>query len=247
MAFYIKYTKDVIGNNYLAIKINKSNIDKYLNDLEDRLDSDLFDEYTKNQQKRDNNSYHITVINVMEFNSLMSQLGIDKLTQYLELIFKYPIDDLKMLGLGQAEKSGNKSYFVVCESEKLNAVRQRFNLPEHDFHITIGFKHKDVFGVRKNKVLPKINNFLNLLGYEYLKNQSWDFIKDIDNYDFDTDEEIYPVEITESYIKFRLNDNYFDVSYIDSNDEFRIVTKYRSKDNLTRIPTTEINKIFSKK
>jgi hypothetical protein len=58
-----------------------------------------------------------------------------------------------MIGVGQATKETNTAYFIVCESEKLDAIRTRFGLPKHDFHITIGFNPKDVHGVPKNKVL----------------------------------------------------------------------------------------------
>ena len=56
-----------------------------------------------------------------------------------------------MLGVGKAESKGNTSYFVVCESDKLDAVRTRLGLPKQDLHITIGFDKRDVFGVVKDK------------------------------------------------------------------------------------------------
>jgi hypothetical protein len=58
-----------------------------------------------------------------------------------------------MLGIGKAEAKGNTAYFVVCQSEKLDAIRTRFELPKHDFHITLGFNQKDVFGVPKNEII----------------------------------------------------------------------------------------------
>jgi len=89
----------------------------------------------------------------MDFNRLSKDMGFDKLVNSLEPIFHYEIDDLEMLGVGKATKENNQAYFIVCNSEKLDAVRNRFGLPKQDFHITIGFNPKDVFGVPKNKVI----------------------------------------------------------------------------------------------
>ena len=80
-------------------------------------------------------------------------MGVDKFINSLEPIFHYEIDDLNMLGVGSAKKETNAAYFIVCESDKLDAIRIRFGLPKQDFHVTIGFNPKDVFGVRKNQLL----------------------------------------------------------------------------------------------
>ena len=146
----IEYIKDINGQNYLAIKVELSNIQPFLDRLESELGEDFL-LYTGNQIARDGGKYHITVINVMDYGRLVKSLGMDKFLSALEPILEYEIDDLDMLGVGKAESKGNTSYFVVCESDKLDAVRTRFELPKHDFHITIGFDKKDVFGVVKNK------------------------------------------------------------------------------------------------
>lgn len=156
MTFHLQYLKDVIGNNYIGISVPYDIIQPYLHSLKSIL-SDNFDIYTQNQRNRDSNKHHITVINVADYNRLSKEMGIDKFINSLELIFDYEIDDLEMPGIGTAEKNGNRTFFVVCKSEKLNAIRQRYNLPEFDFHITLGFKDKDVFGVRKDEI---IKNFL---------------------------------------------------------------------------------------
>jgi hypothetical protein len=77
----------------------------------------------------------------------------DKFINSLEPIFKYEIDDLEMLGIGTASKGDNTTYFIVCNSDKLDAVRTRCELPKFDFHVTLGFNLKDVFSVRKNEVI----------------------------------------------------------------------------------------------
>ena len=144
----IEYIKDINGQNYLAIKVELSN-KPFLDRLESELGEDFL-LYTGNQIERDGGKYHITVINVMDYGRLVKSLGMDKFVSALQPILEYEIDDLDMLGVGKAESKGNTSYFVVCESDKLDAVRTRFGLPKQDFHITLGFDKRDVFGVTKD-------------------------------------------------------------------------------------------------
>jgi hypothetical protein len=146
----IEYIKDIDGQNYLAIKVELSNIQPFLDRLQSELGKDFL-LYTGNQIARDGGKYHITVINVMDYGRLVKSLGMDKFLSALEPILEYEIDDIDMLGVGKAEGKGNTTYFIVCESDKLDAVRTRFNLSKQDFHVTLGFDKKDVFGVTKDK------------------------------------------------------------------------------------------------
>ena len=96
MIHYVDYVKDSIGNNYLGIKIQNNIIDRFLEDLKEFLSEDEYKIFTDNQKKRDNGSYHITVINVMEMNKLSNNMGMDKFVSSLQAVFKYDIDDLQM-------------------------------------------------------------------------------------------------------------------------------------------------------
>lgn len=244
MQYFLSYIKDVAGNNYLGIKIEKVLIEPFLSELKDVLGSE-YETYTNLQQQRDHGSYHITVINVMDYNKL-SKSGIDKFVNSLESVMKYPIDDLQMLGIGTAQKNENRAYFVVCRSEKLEAIRQRYNLSEHDFHITLGFKFKDVFGVRKNEVLKKTSKFIQLLGQEYLKKENFEFLRKIVNWDENPDEEIIPISISDSFLKVKVGDYLMDIGLTDDN-RFQVFTKYKDEKNLRRMPTSELLSIITKK
>ena len=246
MIYYLTYLKDTIGNNYLGIDISKDTILPFLNELEDIIGEDDFKTYTELQQKRDAGHYHITVINVMDYNKLAKEMGIDGFVNSLEPIFKYEIDDVKMMGVGTATKNENRAYFVVCKSDKLEAIRSRFNLPEQDFHITLGFKFKDVFGVRKNEVLEKEEKFTKLLSAEYYKNDNWNFIKKIKNFNLNPESEIEVVEIGESRAKFSCDSHFMEVGLLD-NENFWIVAQYPIEKDLPRLSETEIAKIFNKK
>jgi len=97
MIYYITHLKDTTGiNNYLGIDIPLDTIESYLNELKEHIGELDYEAFTKNQQLRDKGHYHITVINVMDYNRLMSQMGVDSFVNSLDPILKYDVDDLKM-------------------------------------------------------------------------------------------------------------------------------------------------------
>jgi hypothetical protein len=247
MIYYVSYLKDRLANNYLGLNIPHEIVEPYLNELESILGEDDFKVFTDLQKQRDGGKYHITVINVADYNRLTKELGLDKFVNSLELIFHYEIDDLRMMGIGTAFQNDNRSYFIVCKSEKLDAIRSRFGLPSFDFHVTLGFKFKDVFGVRKNEVLKKESNFLQLLKAEFYKNDNWQFIRKIKSFDLPQTSEIIPVEISETRMKVKCSGYYLDVTYMEDGENFAILTKYPITEELPRLSETEIAKILNKK
>ncbi len=246
MIYYLTHLRDSIGNNYLGLNIPEGVVDPFLNDLKDIIGDDDFETFTKCQKDRDHGKYHSTVINVMDYNALSKKMGMDKFINSLDELMKYEIDDFRMMGIGTAEKNGNRSYFIVCKSEKLEQIRTNYGLPKHDFHITLGFKYKDVFGVDKSVVLKKEGKFLKLLKQEYYKNDNWNFIKKIGNFDLDPQSEITPISISETSMKVKCDEYYMDVAYMDD-EKFWIISKYKLDNDLPRLPETEISKILNKK
>jgi hypothetical protein len=153
MTYYLTYLKDTIGNNYVGINIPEAVVEPHLEKLKEILGEEDFQIFTQNQKNRDHDRYHITVINVMDCNRLSKEMGMVNFVKSVELAFEYPVEDLELLGLGTASKNDNTAYFIVCQSDSLDAVRTRFNLPKQDFHTTLGFNTKDVFGVPKNVLI----------------------------------------------------------------------------------------------
>lgn len=247
MTFYVTYLRDVIGNNYLGLDIPITIIQPYLNELRDILGEDDYTKFTENQIKRDGGHYHITVINVADYNRLSKHMGVDKFVNSLDPILKYPIDDLKLLGVGRAQKNENTDFFIVCDSAKLEAIRNRFELEKHDFHITLGFNWKDVFGIRKNELFKKEGKFIQLLRTEFYKNENWNFIKNISNYDLDPKAEIIPVKLTDTYLKVKCDGFYLDIGYQEEGESLRIYTNYSIDEDLPRLSETEIARIINKK
>ena len=246
MIYYITHLKDVLGNNYLGIDIPKHVVEPFLNELKDIIGDD-YEEFTKLKDNRDGSHYHITVINVMDYNKLSKEMGVDKFVNSLDPIFKYPIDDLKLLGVGRAHRNENVSFYTICKSEKLDAIRNRFELADHDFHITLGFKYKDVFGVRKNEIFKKESKFIQLLRQEFYKNEDFNFIRKIVNYELNPKAEIIPVKLTETTIKVKCEGYYLDIGYSEEGECLRIYTKYSIEDELPRLSETEIAKTLNKK
>lgn len=236
----IEYIRDVVGQNYIAVNIYKDIVVPYLNQLEEILD-DEFEIYTKNQQNRDHGHYHITVINAMDYNRLSKELGPDKFINSLEKYFQIEFD-ITPMGLGKATRDPNTAYFIVVKSEELQEFRKVFGLSPIDFHITLGFKWKDVFGVPKNEILKLYDPFLKLLKKEYYKNnETFKFVKQVENFESEIgsiDDEIEVIEIEDTHANFRIGKQYFSIALIDK--KLWITAKWVDEKNIPILPNTLI-------
>ena len=123
-----------------------------------------------------------------------------------------------MMGLGKASRNENTAYFVVCNSKKLDEIRKMYGLKEHDFHITLGFKHKDVFGVRKNKVFEPNKEFIDRIKSKFLEKENFNFVRNIGNFDDNPELEIIPISISDDYLKVKVGDNILNIGLIDTKD-----------------------------
>jgi len=153
MTKYITHIKDSIGNNYLGVKFTEEETKSFLEKLKEEVGEEKFEILTTNQQNRDK-GYHMTLLPVAEYNKVSKNMGMANFVNSLEKVFNYEVDDLEFMGIGEGidNKRGNTSYFIVCNSDKLDAVRTRYELTKKDLHITIGFDRKDVFSVDKSIV-----------------------------------------------------------------------------------------------
>ena len=239
--FRLEYIKDIVGNNYLGVNIYRDTVSPFLDQLKEIIGDD-YDEYVKYQQNRDHGHYHITVINVADYTRVSKEMGVDKFVSSLEPIFDYEFDDVKLMGVGTAERNGNRTYFIVVNSEKLQEVRKKYGLSNQDFHITIGFKYKDVFGVRKNEVIKINDPFLKLLKKSYYNdNETFEFVKDIENFEGDPEKDIEPIIIHDTYATFRNGEHdYITVSLIGGN--LRIAAKFQDLEKKPILSNTLISK-----
>lgn len=227
MNIRLSYITDIMGNNFIGVDIYPEIVLPYLEKLKNIL-NDEYEEYINIQKNRDHGKYHITVINVMEYNILCREMGMNKFVNSLNHILNMEFT-VNLIGLGTAEKNANRAYFVVVKSEELQEVRKKYGLPDQDFHITISMKWKDVFGVRKNQVLPEVDPFIKLLKREYYKNnESFEFVKKLNNFNGDEESQIESIKIEETHATFRIGKNrYFTVSLIGG----ELVISARWEDN----------------
>jgi hypothetical protein len=230
----------IIGNNYIGINIDTNIVYPFLEQMKEII-GDKYDDYVKYQRDRDNGHYHITVINVMDYNRISKEIGMDKFINSLVSIFKYEFDDVKLMGIGTAERNGNRCYYIVVNSDKLQEVRKKYGLSELDFHVTIGFMYKDVFGVRKNEVINITDPFLKLLKKKYYKeNETFEFIKDFEDFEYDINMNIEAIEINKTYATFRSGNNYFSISLISG--DLKISAKWEDTEKKPILSNTLISR-----
>ncbi len=235
----LEYIKDVTDNNFIGINIYTDLVYPYLQKMKNIL-GDEYDEYIKYQQDRDRGHYHCTVLNVADLNSITTKdlSSVNSIEQDLNTV---DITDFKLLGLGSVERNGNKAYFIVCKSDKLKQFRKKYGKEEIDFHITLGFKHKDVFGLRKNEILPDVKPFIETLKKYYLDlDESFNFLKELENYDYDLSKDIYCIKILDSYAEFRVGNDegisdYFTISIIGN--KLTIACKWQNNKEIPCVST----------
>jgi len=241
MIVRIEWIKDIVGANYIGVNIYKDAVVSFLEKMKE-FTGDSYEEFVKNQQDRDRNHYHCTIFNVAETNKILQ--NINNVNILNQIIADFSIDDFKMLGLGSAQRNENKAYFVVCQSEQLNAIRKRFGFEDKDLHVTLGFKWKDVHGVPKNQILKDKEPFKEeLVKYFYDFGQSFDFIKELDGYDYDLAKSLFAVKITDTYANFRIGNvwgvsDYITISLIAN--KLTISCKWQDSEERPYLSTTSL-------
>ena len=129
-----------IDKGFMGYPIDKTKIRPFLIKLKNRVGKDKYDLLVSNQQKRDDNKYHITILNHIDLKRLEKQIETPK--------FK---TDPILVGLGVVNEGMDQSYFILVEWEEVNNYRRWMGLEEKDLHITLGFTNKDIIGVKKDK------------------------------------------------------------------------------------------------
>lgn len=134
---------DASGLKYVGIKVNQADIAVYLEQLQAILKDD-YAEFRQHQAARDMNSFHLTLLSPNEF-------------QFADKT-KIPFGEntaIRLIGLGKVEQEQQANslkkvtYFIVAQSEQAQFFRQSLTLKNKDFHVTLGFKPSDIYGVRK--------------------------------------------------------------------------------------------------
>ena len=61
----------------------------------------------------------------------------------------YPLT-VNLFGLGRIQEEDNETYFIVSTSPDAAKVRNQLGLNIQDFHVTVGFKKRDIFDQPKD-------------------------------------------------------------------------------------------------
>jgi len=144
----IRKLADSQGQVYLGALVSRTELLPYLAQLKTILTGD-FERFRANQAARDHQSFHITLINPIEYQHVDKQLVEQLLSPSINISFSSQLQ-VSLLGLGKAEKADKSSYFVVAQSNDAQLIRQRFLLNHKDFHVTLGFDPSDIYDVKKD-------------------------------------------------------------------------------------------------
>ena len=144
----VRKLADSQGQTYLGALISRAELLPYLTQLKNILTDD-FEKYRANQAARDHQSFHVTLINPIEYQHVDKQL-VEQLLNPSTNTNVLSHLQVTLLGLGKAETLDKSSYFVVAQSSDAQLIRQRFLLSHKDFHVTLGFEPSDIYGVKKD-------------------------------------------------------------------------------------------------
>lgn len=135
---------------FIGVSIPEDVVTPYIQELRFRLGDDV-EPLISCHHARYGNSHHVTLINPLELPNIDPSLieGVIGQKVFIDLV-----------GLGEVKSPHNnyKSYFIVCSSEEMLALRKCLTPTMHDFHVTLGFKDVDLHGVSKgmSTLLKKI-------------------------------------------------------------------------------------------
>ena len=72
--------------------------------------------------------------------------------KYTHLLdYNYEINDIQLLNIGTISKHNNITFYIVVKSQELNDLLIKENMKNKHFHITLGFKTKDLFHMPKDE------------------------------------------------------------------------------------------------
>lgn len=221
----VEYLKDIFDQNYLAVIFSESEIKSYIDKFRRYInDDDYFKILNDNKLSREK-EYHMTIINPIEYKKLVHYGNIDM----LDRVYNTDLYDVKLKGIGKAERNDNISFFIVAESITADEMRGILGLDRKDLHITLGFDTNDVHGVRKDIIIKDIpTDFENALNIEYSKSGgSHKWLKSIENWvenlDFD-DDDVEIINKSDSIIHYRIREYYITISLVD--DKLRVTSFY---------------------
>ncbi|MCW8876079.1 MAG: 2'-5' RNA ligase family protein [Kangiellaceae bacterium] len=142
MTYKLEKLTENNGLEYFGIVIDVTKIEYFLSLIEQFEPSEKIERLKHFRKERDGDSYHLTIINPFELESVEGRA--------LE-ICEFETNDITFLGLGTTQKEGSIAYYVVSSSNDIRAFREGLGLPPSDLHVTLGFYPADIHGVDKGE------------------------------------------------------------------------------------------------
>lgn len=129
--------------SYFGVDIDENLLTDRLHSWREHIGSEKADILEKYKYNRDKGRhFHITVISPPE----MRQIGYKKVSE----MFNNKKAGFILGGIGTISEGENETWFVTAECEEMDKNRAELGLPPKDYHVTLGFLHKDVFSKFKN-------------------------------------------------------------------------------------------------
>ncbi|KAL0478926.1 hypothetical protein AKO1_007833 [Acrasis kona] len=127
-------------------------------------------DYIVQREKRDGPEHHLTIFFVNEFKTAQNNLEKayveevkdlktnkkynndqeSKIQLWMDVLSKVITCDWKNFGVGKVVQGSDETMFQVIDWPSANECRQKLGLGKKDFHLSLGFKARDLHNVPKN-------------------------------------------------------------------------------------------------
>lgn len=151
----VEIFKDSSSQDYLGAYIPEEIVSSYNKALyaylkTQKLSQEQINTYFDNQNLRDKNSHHITILNAIEFGKIKKFKGLEHIQAILSDNKEAEIV-LTDIGSIKDNKTSNETFYIIARSGYLDKLRDQFGLKSKDYHCTLAFDEKDVFTQIKDK------------------------------------------------------------------------------------------------
>lgn len=131
---------------YVGAEVDRSAVCEFEEKLL-KLDAEA-QQWMQNRRTRDNTThYHATLLTPQETRTLKKNGQLDNFLKDCSSVKNV----LTPVGLGTVREEDNQAWFVVCDNPYVDSVREKYDLPHKDYHLTLGFKDKDIHSQSKDR------------------------------------------------------------------------------------------------
>lgn len=234
---------DSINQPYLVLDVYSYDILPWINRLKKHLGEE-YSEYEKCKIARDGEGkYHITIIPAYEWIKLSSN-NPSEIDAYITPLIGKDLDFI-VGGIGTATKNEHTTYFLTVQSNHLTSIRENLNLAKHDFHITLGFKYKDVFGIPKDKPVIFLEDeiFLDWIKDQWKShNHTFSFLNKYAKTNY---VDFAPIKLDTDKCTFFVDNHFYTFLFdVDNNPILGAKWKHESSEDVDHIPTAYVKKIL---